>query len=214
MIRRIQDDKVRLNRTNLEFIVSGFKENLIVSDSSSTSFQSTKFNHDLFRDHSESAERSRYLEHVIENRADLVGYIPWPLSLSLNDLTRFVDKKKSSILKKFNLYSIYGISGVAIDSSDLIRLFRENDVENVRLALPLAAEKFTAQFCRQLYSIQSIKELTLECPLESIEFDWLLNLQNLQVLDLTTEKICLDSVCKATEQLKFLYSLTFVTEKF
>lgn len=213
-IKRIQQESERLKRSDLELIVSGFKENPIVCHFHLEVHENYHDCENLFRD-VQPEKRSRYLEHVSKNRAELVGHLPWRLHLHIQNLSKHMNIIASDLFKKrFNFYAFstfYGLSAFEttseVDPFDLLHLLKRSGVKNVALS---PVKQFKKEFYRKLCTIQSIKELRLDVHLENIEFDWLLNLQNLLILDLRTEKICFEFICKLFEQLKFCHEFRFV----
>ena len=81
-VKRIQEERNNLNRTTLELIISGFKEELVGFE---MGFNCIRLTPD-------------YLAEIQKNRLKFVGFAPWKVQLELKDLIQHLDVSSKRIV--------------------------------------------------------------------------------------------------------------------
>ena len=195
-VRRTQKERNRLNRSGLELIVSGFKEELIGCDIN-------KCNNSLHLNES-------YLEQIERNRTKFVGSAPWKASLEIGALVQFADRIPNELFERFlnirciRILLVSPLEELGIYQSRLIEIIKRLNPEIIRTRMNL-----TNEFYDQLSRIESIKKLII--TIRGNNYGCLLNLKNLNFISIASETIPVDFICKMVEQLRFLSFFEFST---
>lgn len=68
--------------------------------------------------------------------------------------------------------------------------------------LQLGSLKFTQEFYDELFCVQSIKTLGFQINSKTFDFDFLLKLKSLQMIELDSNVVSIEFICKMVKQLK------------
>ena len=203
VIQRIREEQRLLRRDRLDLTVCGFREELILCERS-------KYSRSL-RQVQLSAS---FLELLAKNSAQFARKICWEFVLTVD----FSKAAWQSIPRQIQVYQIT-IGSSLPEAKDrfipsyLVQFIRERAVASVQIqGTPWTLSCLKKNFYEQLSTVQSIKYLQKDEPLEDLEADVLLNflnLSNLISLSVITEKFYTHFVCMAFTKLKFFSDLHF-----
>ena len=207
MVVRIQQERNRLKRNDLELIVSGFREELISCE----------------RDRSCLNVTTAYLQQMERNRTKLVGPAPWCASLDIDTFIRHPDRFTDELFEHFpNVIYTHGYSIRRLmynqphNRTEDQGTFESRLIEILQKIKPRELEliglDLTERFFDQIASLESIKRLTLEISLKNFNFHCLLSLRNLEFLRIhrvQTEIFSIDFLCELVKRQKFLYIAQF-----
>ena len=203
--RTVQNEKKRLNRTNLRVLASSFDEETVAGEP-------LEIQHFFCRPRS-ILERARlnlsesFLERADRNQWNLAGSIPWKFDLDVESLVslRFTSKIPRVFFDKFRIYEISYSKRNSFENeqSALIELIERSKPNT----LSASSYRFSRDGVERLSRIQSIKRFYGFCDIESA--DYLLRLKNLEYLQIFSPKISIDFICKLFKELKFFWYLIF-----
>lgn len=203
MVMRIQEERTRLKRNELELIVSGFSEELV-------SCERNNYPGNLWL-------TPAYLEQIKRNRPKFVGVAPWYACLDIETLLRHPDRVPNELFKHFpNLDYTHWIPAdrlpsrledLGISESRLIETIQISNPQRLDIKVP----ELTQGFYNQLGRLESVKVLNLRIDLKIFDFDCLLNLKNLVIVGIQYETFPIEFVCKLVKNLRFFFNSNFYT---
>ena len=207
MVEQIQQERNRLERNDLELIVSGFREELVSCE----------------RDNSCLSVTIAYLQQMERNRTKLVGPAPWCASIDIEIFIRRPDLIPDKLFGHFT-NSDYThrvphdqphrrLEDQGTSESRLIEILQKSNPTKLELHGLILTQWFFDQIAR----LESIKHLILEISLENFNFHCLLSLKNLQVLHIhrvQTEIFSIDFLCELVKRMRFLFKCYFMASNF
>ena len=205
--RTVVNEKRRLNRTNLQVLASGFKEEIVANEPPEIQEQ-------FFCKRLQISERGRrelsrsFLEKAESNQWNMAGSIPWKFDLNVRTFSSFASRIPRTFFEKFSIDRIlyFKESAFQIDQSALLELLARS---RPREFICTSKNPLSLDGLEQLSRIQSIKVFYGFC----IEIgDCLLNLKNLEYLNINSPKISID-FCRLFKELKLFHHLHFYSNE-
>lgn len=205
-IRGLMYEREALKRSSLEIVVCGFKE-LLIPFKPNNRFSLTLF--DL---------NEHYLKQVAKHKDDFVGHIPW--IIYLRDFKGFYKISKElprNFFKKIAHIEKIEISGnvrkkkrMPFKACDVLQLLSQINPKDVEINANFGQTK---EFYRELTSLKSITNLSINEKFKNLDYDAFLKLKYLQDFSIFTEKLPIDFISKIFKMI-FFCNFTFYHPNF
>lgn len=190
-IRQIQHEQNRLERSDLELIVSGFKEELV---------SCSRFNF--------LSLEEPYLQTIERHRSKFVGIALRDAAIGIAVLVRYANRIPDVLFKHFprfaNIWADLDLPSQIDSQPSLIELIQKCRPRILRIRLQLKDEY------SRLSRIESIKVLFIAVNCHNL--DCFLNLKNLTHLQIMSKSIPVEFICKAVKKLRFLFKFEYFSQ--
>lgn len=204
--RTVQNEKRRLNRTNLQVLAPGFEEATVACET--LEVQQQLFCRPFSWFEKESLELSlSFLELAERNQwnwpSHLSGLISWKFFFKDSTFVSFANKIPSVLFDKLRIDRISLLDRNVHETSTLVEVAEKCSVKDFGASLyRLSRDDF-----ERLSRIQSIKRFSGTCDSETANL--LFNLKNLETVYMFSSTISIDFICRLFKELNFFSYLYF-----